>query len=92
MTIYVDTIQGYPADMCRGLPGRQWCHMISDTSDEELHEFAAKIGMKRSWSQPKSSPHYDLTPSRRAKAVQLGAVEVTRNDFVAALRRRRAVP
>lgn len=88
--IFVDTIQEYPASTCRGLPGKKWCHLISDESDDELHAFAARIGMKRSWFQPKSSPHYDLTPTRRAKAVALGAQEVTRNDFVAALRRRRS--
>jgi Protein of unknown function (DUF4031) len=25
----------------------EWCHMVSDESVEELHEFAAKIGLKR---------------------------------------------
>lgn len=84
--ILVDPITTYPASMTRGLPGRQWCHMVSDTSEEELHAFAARIGLKRSWFQgrPKSSAaHYDLTPSRRARAVAAGAVEVSARELVA---------
>jgi Protein of unknown function (DUF4031) len=90
--IFVDKIQTYPASMCRGLPGRQWCHLISDTSVDELHAFATSIGLRRGWAQlpPKAStPHYDLTPSRRAQAVAAGAREVERNEFVAAVRRLR---
>lgn len=63
----------------------QWCHMVSDTSAEELHEFAARLGLKRSWSQerPKASAHhYDLTPAKRIMAVRLGAVEVTARELV----------
>lgn len=88
--LYVDSIKEYPAAMCRGLPGRQWCHLISDESVEELHTFAQRIGMRRSWAQlpPKaSSPHYDLTPTRRMAAIAAGAVEADRSDFVAALHR-----
>src|SRR4029079_5049014 len=82
--ILVDPITRYPASMCRGLPGRDWCHMVSDTSEEELHAFAARIGCQRSWFQgpPRHRAHYDLTPSRRARAVALGAVEVTSRDLV----------
>lgn len=90
--IYVDRIQTYPASMCRGLPSRQWCHLISDTSLDELHAFAQLIGLKRAWAQlpPKASaPHYDLTPLRRAAAVKAGATEVNRNEFVAAVHRLR---
>lgn len=83
--ILVDGISTYPASMTRGLPGRQWCHMISDTSEEELHAFAARIGLTREWAQlrPKASAaDYDLTPSRRAKAVATGAIEVTARELV----------
>lgn len=37
---------------------------------------AARIGLKREWFQPKSSPHYDLTASRRGRAVRAGAIEL----------------
>jgi hypothetical protein len=69
--------------------GHRWCHLIADT-EEELHAFAAAIGMKRAWFQPTSFPHYDLTPARRAAAVGLGAVEVTRHELVAVMRRVRS--
>jgi hypothetical protein len=56
-----------------------WCHMQADSLDE-LHEFAARLGMKREWFQPGSRPetaHYDVTKTRRALAVKLGAIEET---------------
>jgi hypothetical protein len=52
-----------------------WCHLTADTL-EELHAFAAKLGMKREWFQDKvDRPHYDLTPGKRLQAIRLGAVE-----------------
>jgi hypothetical protein len=53
------------------------CHMIADT-DEELHAMASAIGLKRSWHQKPGTrhSHYDVSLSRRAKAVALGAVEI----------------
>lgn len=57
------------------------CHLTTDGPLEDLHAFAARIGMKRSWSQDhKLMPHYDLTPARRAAAVALGAAEVSGMD------------
>jgi hypothetical protein len=62
------------------------CHLIADTN-EELHAFAARLGLKRAWFQAKSSgPHYDLTASKRAIAVRLGAVELEDRPFHAILR------
>ena len=87
MTVYVDDI-GIPARI-GGLSGR-WSHLIADTQ-EELHEFAARLGLKREWFQdptvngkPKAVPgeriaenwHYDVTASKRKLALQLGAVAV----------------
>jgi hypothetical protein len=62
------------------------CHMTSDTSLAELHEFAARIGMKRAWFQDGRHPHYDLNESRRAKAVKLGATETDWRGFLKACR------
>lgn len=75
MTIYVDGLRFYPSSP---LGARQWCHMATDGPIEELHAFAARIGMKISWFQDKNPrlPHYDLVESRRRRAVALGAVEV----------------
>ena len=72
MAVYVDPLMDY------GWRLGPSCHMMAD-SDEELHEMAAKIGMRRSWHQPRpphSVSHYDLVKSRRDRAVRLGAVEV----------------
>jgi hypothetical protein len=56
--------------------------MYADTN-EELHEFAAKIGLRREWFQKSTSgPHYDLTVRRRAAAVKLGAIEHTDREMV----------
>lgn len=72
--------------------GWRWgmsCHLIAD-SEEELHAFAEGIGLKRIWFQPKSSPHYDLTASRRLKAIMHGAIELDRKAFVGKIRELRA--
>lgn len=55
--------------------GHRWCHMWHEGEDpEELHRFAAKIGLRRSWFQSNSVlPHYDLVPTKRALAIAYGA-------------------
>jgi hypothetical protein len=68
--ILVDELREYPET---GLPFRHWCHMVSDTDFEELHEFASRIGIPRRRFQ---GDHYDLPPFMRERAVALGAVEV----------------
>lgn len=62
------------------------CHMLADTV-AELHEMADRIGMKREWFQPLSRPHYDLSKTRRAAAVKLGAIEVDRRGIVDVMKR-----
>ncbi len=85
MTVYVDELLPYPGAKPPFDKGS--CHLSADTLDE-LHEFAASIGMKRAWFQDhKLLPHYDLTPSRRAVAVHLGA---TQEGALEGTRRRRA--
>lgn len=83
MAVYVDWLckHGWK------LRGRtiESCHLLADTLDE-LHAFAAQIGMQRAWFQNGSAPHYDLTPDRRAAAVQAGAIELTRQTFPDAYR------
>lgn len=60
------------------------CHMFADGLDlEPLHELAKAIGLQRRWFQGDgSTPHYDLTPSKRAAAVAAGAVELTIHEAV----------
>jgi len=59
-------------------------HMTSTENVEELHMFANKIGLKRSWFQ--SDPrhcHYDLTTMRMInKAIRMGAKEVSARELI----------
>jgi hypothetical protein len=61
-------------------PGK-WSHLLAGPNDDiaELHEFAAKIGMRREWFQDKPWPraHYDVPESRRRQAIAAGAVPIT---------------
>jgi hypothetical protein len=80
--VYVDQLTIYSAKLTKHLPSDTWCHLWSDDV-EELHEFAKKIGMKRSWFQNKPTfPHYDLVPRRRAAAVKLGAKQCSLKEFL----------
>lgn len=77
MAVYVDQ----PIFVWRG---RKWCHMWADDV-RELHDFATRIGLSRSWFQkpPKASwEHYDVTESKRAVALAMGAVETDRYGAV----------
>src|SRR5262245_18662409 len=70
MTVYVDKAI-FP------WKGKKWCHLFADT-DAELHAFARRLGLRRSWFQepPKASwRHYDITAAKRVRAIELGAVE-----------------
>ena len=72
MAVYVD-------DMRAKFGRMVMCHMIADT-DEELHAMAARIGVDRRWWQSPaktSGSHYDIALSKRALAVEFGAVEIT---------------
>lgn len=64
-------------------------HMQADTL-EELHAFAQRIGMRRSWFQTRAGrpekDHYDLTCARRDRAILLGAIPEAVEDGT--LRRR----
>jgi hypothetical protein len=80
--VYVDALIDY------GWKLGPSCHLLADT-EEELHAFAAKIGMKRSWFQDGDShsvPHYDLVANRRKMAVKLGAIEIDRKQLVEKVR------
>jgi hypothetical protein len=74
--IIVDELQRWPHG--KGVfRGRESCHLMVDDGDlDALHAFASKLGLRRSWYQPVSSPHYDLTPNKREMALRLGAVFV----------------
>lgn len=85
MTVYVDDMRAKYGRMVM-------CHMLADT-DEELHAMAARIGVARRWWQSPektSGSHYDIALSKRALAVQAGAVEITWRQAGAMNLRRRA--
>jgi len=52
------------------------CHMMADTTSELL-EMAAKIGVNKKWLQKAGTAHehFDICLSKKAKAIELGAVE-----------------
>ncbi len=68
-------------------------HLQADTLDE-LHEFADRLGLRRSWLQTRSgrpwNDHYDLTAQARDDAIALGAVPVSWRQAVRRNRRVRA--
>lgn len=70
MAILVDELREYPHTR---LPFRHWCHLVSDHSFDELHAFAAGIGIPRHRFQ---GDHYDLPAHLRELAVEFGAIEV----------------
>jgi hypothetical protein len=92
MTVYVDEITDY-GDVARrrGLRSTQWAHLTADTP-EELHDFAARLGLKRAWFQNADNYrwHYDVTPSKRAAALRAGAREIDRRGLAALMAARRA--
>ena len=62
--------------------GQWWCHLVSDTSYDELHAFAAQLGIPREAFQ---GDHYDITAARREQAIDLGAHAVTGRELITAL-------
>ena len=71
--------------------GRLWCHLVSDSSYEELHELAQRLGIPRHGFQ---GDHYDVPAELRDEAVALGATPVTGRELItrlkaSGLRRRR---
>jgi hypothetical protein len=77
MAILVDPLREYPGT---GLPFRHWCHLVSDSSYEELHAFAGELGVPRRLFQ---GDHYDLPADLRTRALELGAVPVTTRELLA---------
>ncbi len=63
--------------------GRRWCHLVSDTSLVELHDFAARLGIPRRAFQ---GDHYDVPEEHRADIVAAGATEVGSRELVRRLR------
>ena len=99
MTVYIDNAR-IPATVGR-IRGR-WSHLTADTQDE-LHAFAARLGLKRSWFQIGCKSgldtaetcvhwHYDVVDRVRARALELGAQPIDLRGFGALIAARRATP
>jgi hypothetical protein len=60
--------------------GRRWCHLTADDG-EELHRFAAELGLRRRWFQSKPGrpwhDHYDVPEEVRERALAHGAVPLS---------------
>jgi hypothetical protein len=66
--------------------GRRWAHLMADDLDE-LHAFAARLGLRRCTFQDKrSGAHYDIDSRQRERALALGAIAVSRRDDRARMR------
>lgn len=63
--------------------GERWAHLVSDHDYDELHAFAAQLGIPRRAFQ---GDHYDLPHRLRAVAIGLGALPVPSRELVRRLR------
>ena len=83
MTVYVD-------DMAAPYGPMIMCHMIADTT-LELLAMADAIGVQRKWIQQAGTyrEHFDIAKSKRALAIQHGAVPITTRELGHMLRERR---
>jgi hypothetical protein len=63
--------------------GRRWAHLVSDESYDELHAFAARLGIPRRAFQ---GDHYDVPADYRERAIELGADPVDARELVRRLR------
>lgn len=77
MTIWIDP-PAWPAH------GTLWSHLVSDTSYDELHDFAAAQGIPRRGFE---GDHYDVPEERYAALVAAGAVPVDGREVVRILQR-----
>ena len=63
--------------------GRHWAHLVSDHSYEELHAFAALLGVPRRAFQ---GDHYDVPAELREQALSMGASAVPARELLLRLR------
>ena len=63
--------------------GLRWAHVASDHGLDELHRFAAGLGLHR---VSFGGDHYDVTEEQRLAALAAGAEAVTSRDLVRRLR------
>lgn len=72
LTVYVD-------DAVQLWRGERWAHLMADTL-EELHAMAARLGIpRRAFQDKRSGAHYDVTALQRERAIDFGAVAISRH-------------
>lgn len=86
MGVYVDALIDYGWELGPS------CHLLAD-SEDELHDFAKSIGMKREWFQlgKNQLAHYDLTKRRRQMAISKGAIQITREQLYERLKQAKII-
>lgn len=62
--------------------GRRWSHLVSDTSLDELHAFARRLGIPERGFE---GDHYDIPEERYAAVVAAGATPTAARDLLRAL-------
>lgn len=81
MHVYVDEWKAYGPWRYR-----RWCHLWPAHRTEDgikrLHRFALNVGLMRDKFQHGTWPHYFLSDSDRYRALQLGACELTMEEYV----------
>jgi hypothetical protein len=63
--------------------GRKWCHLVSDVSYDELHDFADRVGIPRRGFQ---GDHYDVPEDYRTDMIDAGATPVESRELLRRLR------
>lgn len=79
MTIYIDL------PIWKKSPGgrKNYCHMISDVSLEDLHKFAAENGIKKHFfHNSRFIKHYDLKEDQILQVKKAGAIQISSKELV----------
>jgi hypothetical protein len=62
---------------------KRWCHLVSDSNLDELHLFAAELGVPRKGFQ---GDHYDIPDEYRTRAIAMGATAVPSRELLQRLK------
>lgn len=83
MTIFIDDLAEWKA-------GHFSAHLGSDKDEKELHDFAQRLGLKRSWFQEADYPHYDVMGRLKYdQALALGAIHIPAREWLTKIPRKR---
>lgn len=79
MTVYIDKPRQHSLKL---YSSNWWSHIFADT-EEELHLFAARLGLNKGWFQNNKYPHYDLNGFKgHKKALSMGAILVSTKEYL----------